>query len=215
MRSFVPPMTAAPVTVPTVAPARVGKAEAAAELTRMRRALAGWLKYRVANDEVASGKRSGKIPPGLAKKFVEDGRDWGLEQRMATRLHQLLAESLDSSTLPDPDVGRDRNAAVKLAAIAVTGKAPAGAGPQPTGLFWLWPAVIVIGIVMFTIVFKIRSDAETAQEKERLACVKAGACTDSGFWLKLGALAVIGWLAWDKFGLREVAGRARSRAGGG
>ena len=65
--------------------------------------------------------------------------------------------------------------------------------------------VIVVGAVAFVISQKIRSDAEAAAEHERLECIKAGKCTDTGFWLKVGAVGLVGWLAWDKMGLRERA----------
>jgi hypothetical protein len=43
----------------------------------------------------------------------------------------------------------------------------------------------------------IRTMAEVAEEKERLACVQAGACTDYGFWLKAGGVAALVWVAWQ------------------
>ena len=205
-----------PATVPANDVTPREKIAAEAEIRKMRAALAGWLRYRGLNDQVASGARAAKVPPGLAKKMVESGRDWGLEQRLANQLHVLLSEMFDSSQIPAPDLNRDPQAAVKLAQIAVAGRLPEEASaPSSVGFVWLWPAVVVVGLVLFTVVYKIRSDAEAAEEKERLECVKMGACTDYGFWLKLGAVAVLGWFAWDKLGGRELVGRARGRAGGG
>lgn len=190
------------------------KAKAEAELRKMKSSLVGWLKYRAINNEVAAGTRKAKIPPGLAKKNIEEGRDWGLEQKLANQLHVLLSETFDAGQLPTPSLQRDPEAAVKLAQIAIAGKVSGeSAGPAGVGLFWMWPAVVVVGLVLFTVVYKIRSDAALAEEKERIECVKMGACTDYGFWLKLGGVAVLGWFVWDKFGGREAAGRLRSRAG--
>jgi hypothetical protein len=188
------------------------KARAETELRKMKTALTGWLKYRRLNDAVVAGQVKAKVPPGLAKKMLDVSRDWPLEQRLSKQLFVLLSEVFDSSQLPDP---RDPNAAVKLAEIAVAGQLPKEAqGAQAQGLFWLWPAVVVVGGVLFTVVYKIRSDASLAEEKERIECIKMGACTDYGFWIKIAGVGVIAWLAWDKFGLREAATRARSKAGG-
>jgi hypothetical protein len=190
------------------------KSRAEVELAKMRRSLRGWLKYRNLNNAVVAGRAKAKVPPGLAKKMIESGRDWGLEQRLGKQLYVLLSEVFDAQQLPDP---RDPDAAVKLAEIAIAGRLPMESttpGPEAQGLIWLWPAVVVVGLVLFTVVFKIRSDASLAEEKEKIECVKMGACTDYGFWLKLGGVALIGWLAWDKFGLRELATRSRSKAGG-
>jgi hypothetical protein len=190
----------------------VEKLRAEVELGKMRSSLRGWLKYRSLNNAVAEGRAKSKVPPGLAKKMLDTSRDWPLEQKLAKQLYVLLSEVFDSQMLPDP---RDPDAAAKLAEIAIAGKLSSEAqGAQAQGFFWMWPAVIVVGGVLFTIVFKIRSDAALAEEKERLECIKLGACTDYGFWLKVAGVGVIAWLAWDKFGLREAAGRVRSKAGG-
>lgn len=180
---------------------------AEAELRRMRGALAGWLRYRTMNDEVAAGKRPAKLPAQAAAVYVRTGRDAALEQRLALRLHALLSEAMDAQQLPDPS--RD-GAAVALARIAVVGAVPSEvAAPQAQGFFWLWPVAIVVGAVLFTLVAKIRSDADVLKERERLECIKVGACTDYGFWLKLGGIAMIGYLAWEKFGLKEAIARRR------
>lgn len=191
------------------------KAQAEAAIRKMRRALKGWLKYRMLNNAAAAGQIAAKVPPGIAKKIVSESRDWALEQRIATRLHALLSEMFDAQTLPNPDVSRDPDAAVKLAQIAISGRLPSeSAAPAAQGLIWLWPAVVVVGLVLVTLMFKIRSDAALAEERERMECIKMGACTDYGFWLKLGGITVAVWLAWDKFGLREAVGRLRKKAAG-
>jgi hypothetical protein len=191
------------------------RARAEVELRKMKKALTGWLKFRRLNNEVAAGRAKAKVPPGLAKKMIESGRDFSLEQKLARQLHVLLAEVFDASQLPQPDIRRDPDAAVKLAEIAISGKLPSEApSPEAQGLIWLWPAAIVVGLVLFTIVFKIKSDADLAMEKERELSIRSGARTDYGFWLKAASVVAIAWLAWDKFGLREAAGRLKRKGGG-
>ena len=203
---------AAGATAPvTIAQAAAGKAE----LARMRRSLAAWLKYRGLNDQIMAG-RGGSIPRPLLKKpgaslppaqvmasrlCTQRATN---EAALATQLHQLLAEVFDPATLPNPNLNENPQAAVQLSCIAVSGKQPGDAAtPAATGATWMWPLVIVIGIVAFVIMTAIRSSADVAKEHEKLACIEAGACTDSGFWLKIGAVAVVGWIAWDRLGVRE------------
>jgi hypothetical protein len=72
--------------------------------------------------------------------------------------------------------------------------------------------VIVVGAIAFVITSSIRSSAETAAEHERYECIKAGKCTDTGFWLKMGAIAMIGWLVWDKAGVgAKIMGSRKGR----
>jgi hypothetical protein len=97
---------------------------------------------------------------------------------------------------------------VELAKIAIAGKLPEEAqAPEAQGFLpvvFIWPVVIIVGMVLWTIMTKIRNDADVAKEKERIECIKSGACTDYGFWLKLGGIALAGWIVWDKMGLREA-----------
>ena len=183
------------------------------ELAKMRRSLASWLKFRLLNDQVALGK---PVPPPLLKRpgairpspaamrqclSAQRGED---EQALATQLYQLLAEVFDPKSLPEPNLANNPSAAVELARIAIAGKLPGeGIAPQEVGAIWMWPLVIVIGVIGFVIMTSIRSSADVAKERERIECIKAGACTDSGFFLKLGAVAVIAWLVWDKLGVGE------------
>jgi hypothetical protein len=188
---------------------------ARAELSKMRRALTRWLHYRQINDAVAAGqarqvpnallKRPGAQPPPAAvAKLANDRARRANEETLALHLHQLLSEVFDAGTLPSPNLNADPNAAVKLAAIAISGKLPGEqATPTATGFIWLWPAVIVVGAIALVLTTMIRSNAEIAMDRERTECIKAGKCTDSGFWLKVGAVAVVGWFVWDKAGLRE------------
>jgi hypothetical protein len=165
------------------------KALAKRELDRMRGALKGWLRYR---NLLAA-------PPAV----VSPTEFSPLELRMGKRLFVLLSEMFDSSQLPS------ENDPIALAQIAVSGKLPGEvATPTPTGLIWLWPVAIVVGLVLVTIVTKIRADAETAQEAAHLKCVETGRCTDYGFWLKFGGIALAAWIVWDKFGLRHLGKKA-------
>lgn len=201
---------------------------AKAELKKMRRALEGWLRYRAINDRAAAGqartallKRPGAKappPPVIALRLRRERAAY--EQGLANDLHALLAEVFGGEALPSPDVKKDPQAAVKLAMIAVSGKLPGeSASPAAAGIFpaagfiWLWPLALVLGAVAFVLSSKIRNDAETAQERERLQCIRDGHCTDSGFWLKVGAVGFLGWLAWDRMGLGQRVTGAFRRGG--
>lgn len=199
--------------------------KARVELAKMKRSLTQWLKYRRINDAVAAGhadrvpnallKTPGATAPPAAVARMNLARARRLdEEPLALHLHQLLSEVFDPSQLPSPDLNRNPNAAVQLAEIAVSGKLPGEvAGPTPTGIIWLWPAVIVVGAIALVLTTVIRSQAEVAKEREHYECVKAGKCTDSGFWLKVAAVGLVGWFVWDKAGLRErVAGMKRRAA---
>jgi hypothetical protein len=194
----------APITKQTAQQAKV-------ELNRMRSALVAWLKYRAINDAVASGQ---KVPAALLKKpgakpmppqamalrlRVQRASD---EAKLAIHLHTLLGEVFDGATLPDPDLAKNPNAAVELAQIAIAGKLPSEASsPAAAGFIWMWPLVIVVGAIALVIMSKIRSDAEVAKEREHNECIASGACTDAGFWMKIGAVAFVGWLVWDRMGV--------------
>ena len=183
-------------------------------LRNMRSSLKGWLKYRRINDEVASGKRKVKVSPAYLARILPP-RDYVLEQRLANEIHALLSEVMDAGQLPDPNLNRDPDAAVKLAAIAITGKLPGEAqSPSAQGIIWLWPVVIVVGLVLMTISSKIKADADLAKEKEHYKCIKSGECTDYGFWLKVGGVALAAWIIWDKFNLRgQVKGLLKGKGG--
>ena len=180
--------------------------KAAVELERMKRSLAAWLKYRKINDAVIAGQARTKIPPGLAKKLVLQHRDLSIEQDLATRLHTLLAE-LDVGQLPDPNVRSNPGAAVELASIALAGGNPTmGVGgllASPASTPWLWPVLIVGGLLLL-VTTAIKTAADVAKERERYACIQAGACTDYGFWLKAGGVAAVGWFAWKELGLGDA-----------
>lgn len=193
------------------------------ELQRMRASLTSWLKYRAVNDQIAAGaadavktpmfKTPGASPPPAAVMALRMRRSRAADEtELALQLHALLSEVFDAGALPSPDVAKNPNAAVLLAQIAIAGRLPGETtSPGAAGFIWLWPLVIVVGAIAFVITSIIRSRADEAKEREHLECVKAGKCTDSGFWLKVGSLAVIGWLLWDKAG---VGVRVRKAIGG-
>lgn len=193
-----------------------------AEIQKMRTSLIEWLKYRRINDELASGK---PLPSPLLKKpgarrspvavFAQQlhAQRGAEEGKLAMQLHQLLGEVFDPTSLPSPDLTKNPNAAVQLAEIAIAGKVPGELkAPTPQGIVWLWPLVIVVGVIAFVITSAIRSSADVAKERERLECIKQGACTDYGFWLKVGAVAFVGWIVWDRLGVgKRVTGALSGR----
>lgn len=192
-----------------------GKSEAAAaasssdpaaaarrQVAKMRRSLKGWLKYRLINDEVAAGRiKATKMPQNVAAAEALAMRDWAGEQRLADELHELLSQIHDPASLPRPDVMSDPKAAVKLAEIAIG--APAGtdvSAPEAQGIL---PLIILTvgGLGLLTITSIISSRADVQKEKEHLECIKSGACTDFGFWLKAASVVVLSWFAWEKLGI--------------
>lgn len=196
--------------VASAATAPVTMAQAAAakrELARMKRSLTRWLRYRAINDQVAAGAAAPSpilkyplaSPPAPTVARMKLALIRSDEAVLAQQLYQLLSEVFDPGQLPSP-TGPD--AVVALARIAVSGKLPGdGGSPVATGMSWVWPAVIVVGGVVLVLTTLIRSNADQAMEKERIECIKSGACTDYGFWLKVGGAAVAGWVVWEKFGV--------------
>ena len=178
---------------------------AASELARMRGSLKRWLKYRALNDAVLAGTAKTKKPLPYAQRTVASRRDGAVEQDLADRLHSLLSSMFPDAQLPAADAP---GAAVALAQIAVTGQVPVGStSPAATGGLglthpWLWP-VLIVGGLLLVVTTAIRSAADVAAQKEQDACIEAGACTDYGFWLKAGGVTVIGWFAWKELGLGD------------
>jgi hypothetical protein len=188
--------------MPAVTAMSVG--EAKRELDKMRRALESWLKYRAINDGVLAGSVPVSKPLALAQAIVAQRRDMIAEQRLATQLALLLSSSYPGAALPDADVARNPNAAVQLAQIAIAGVPPlASTSPQSVGMTWLWPTLIVGGSLL-AYTTKIKTDAESAAESERLACIQAGGCTDYGFWLKAGGIAMLGYVLLKTSVIRDV-----------
>lgn len=179
---------------------------AAAELHAMRRSLAAWLKYRTLNDNVLTGALVPTKPAAYAKRVIAAGRDNAAEQDLADKLSALLGELMPDVRLPNADLRSNPNAAVQLAKIAMGGNAPVtAAAPSATGSThpWLWP-VLIVGGLLLGVTTAIKSSADVAMESEHLACIKAGACTDYGFWLKAGGIVALSWFAWRELGVGDV-----------
>lgn len=196
-------------------------ARAARELRAMKRSLAGWLRYRQINDALAAGQVPAKaalgkpgarpLPPRLMRRVLAAQRGPG-ESALAADLHALLSEMFDAADLPSPDLRRDPDAAVKLAMIALSGRVPGeAAAPAEQGIIWLWPLVIVVGAITWVVTSSIRNRAEVEKEREKYECIKAGACTDTGFWLKAGVIGIIAWLAWSKLKVGERIGLTKKK----
>ena len=161
-------------------------AQAKARLAKMKRSLKRWMKIRA--------KRA-------ASPEVKNQR-YAREQDLANTVWQLLVEcGMNSASLPSPDVRKDSDAAVKLAEIAITGKSPDEVSvEQEQGIWFL---VIPVAGAVLVLTHLISTKADVAMQKEEIDCIQSGKCTDYGFWLKMGSIAVIGWIAWDKLGLKR------------
>ena len=182
--------------------------QAAAELARMRAALAAWLRFRTLNDRVLAGTAPVRKPLAYAQRVVASGRDLAAEQDLANKLHALLAVVMAGQSLPNADLRSNPLGAVQLAQVALMGGASVS-GPVATGgIFtgghpWLWPALIV-GALLVTVTTAIKTAADVAKDREEKACIEAGACTDYGFWLKAAGIGAILWFAWKEMGGKEL-----------
>lgn len=182
--------------------------KAATELAAMRRSLRSWLKYRTLNDAVLAGTAKTKKPIGYGQRVVAMTRDTATELDLATQLHGLLSRVMPGSALPSPT---SPNAAVALAQIAITGQAPSSAPEAMGGILsassashpWLWP-VLIVGGLLIAVTTAIKTVADVAKDKEEKACIEAGACTDFGFWLKVGGVAMLGYVVWRELGIGEI-----------
>lgn len=179
--------------------------KAKAELDRMRRSLSRWLEFRAKGDAVLAGAGKTRKDPGYARAVIASARADNLaaEQRLASHLSVLLGEVMPEVTLPEPT---SPGAAVVLAQIAISGQPPmvttspsAQAGAHP----WLWP-VLIVGGLLLAVTTAIRSAADVALQKEQNACIEAGACTDSAFWLRAAAVVGIGWFVWKELGVGQI-----------
>lgn len=179
---------------------------ASQQLASMRRSLATWLKYRKINDSVMAGTiQRIRAPLPYAQRVVADARDMRVEQDLADRLAALLGEIMPDAELPNANLRVNPNGAVQLAEIAITGRLPTTvSSPQATGSAhpWMWPALIVGGILL-TVTTAIKSAADVAKDREEKACIAAGACTDYGFWLKVGGITMLAWFAWTQLGVGD------------
>lgn len=185
---------------PMISQAEITKA--AAELERMKGALRAWLKYRTLNDAVLAGQIPAGKSPELAQRAVAVARQQNaaVDARLAQQLSALLAATMPNARLPSPDAP---GAAVALAKIALGEQPAALAGPFGLSTGGITALAIVAGVLLM-VTTAIKSNADLAAEKERLACIQAGACTDSGFWLKWAAIVGVGWFAWTHLGLRDA-----------
>jgi len=182
--------------------------QAARELAGMRRSLASWLKYRTLNDQVTAGTAKLRKPLAYAQRVVAQ-RDMAIEQDLATKLSVLLTALMPEQALPVADLSVNPAGAVQLAQIALAGPSMLSS-PSPTGGFlsagghpWLWPVLIVGGLLLVTTT-AIKSAADVAKDQEEKACIEAGACTDYGFWLKAGGILALAWFAWEKLGVKHA-----------
>lgn len=178
---------------------------AAAELQRMRGSLTSWLKYRRLNDQVVAGAARAKNPMVSAQAAKMRAT---AEQDLANKLSALLSAVMPGAPLPSPSLQEDPQAAAKLAAIAIQGGASVSSPTATGGIFtsgppWLWPALIVGGLLL-AVTTAVKTAADVAKDREEKACIMAGACTDYGFWLKAGGIVAIAWFAWREMGLRNV-----------
>lgn len=168
------PVVAAPVTAQEVAQTK-------AELKRLQGSLRKWLKFRKGRDEMAAGTRPSRVPPRVLAKTLVETRDWAHEQRIALRLHALLSEIMDANTLPNPDVSKDPNAAVKLAELVVSKKLTTELpAPQAQGILPLLalPIVALAGFATIAFIVSSNNDAELAAQKERQQyCLERGPLT--------------------------------------
>ncbi|HMG20352.1 MAG TPA: hypothetical protein VK607_03510 [Kofleriaceae bacterium] len=186
---------------------------AASELAKMRGSLAAWLKFRTLNDRVLAGTTAVAKPLPYAQNVIASARGLSVEQDLATKLHALLEVVMKGQPLPNADLRSNSQAAVQLAQLALMG-GQSVSSPQATGSLagmpWLWP-VLIVGGVLLTVLTAIKSSADVAKDQEEKACIMAGACTDYGFWLKAGGLCALAWFAWEKLGVRQfVAKKGRS-----
>lgn len=196
---------------------------AAAELAKMRRSLSAWLKFRTLNDRVLAGTKTDlKAPLPYAQRVIASSRDLAVEQDLATKLYALLAELMPKAQLPSPNINANPDAAVQLASIALAGASPVvarngvgglgsimGVGSPP----WLWP-VLIVGGLLLAITTAIKTAADVAKDREEKACIQAGACTDFGFFLKVGGIAMAAYVAWNQLGVGDLVKRTLNKGRG-
>ena len=187
-------------------------AQAQAQLAKLKRSLTAWLDYRGRLDEIIAGKRTGKDAAG-AVGATQAAKRPKVEQPLATHLYNLLSEVFDPSALPNPSIAANPTAAVQLAQIAISGQLP-GTAATPTATsgmpWWFWP--MAVGGVLLAVAIVSSNAADVAKNQAQLDCIAQGACTDSSFWLKWGAIAVGVWFVWDWLGVgARLQGVARRR----
>lgn len=185
---------------------RAAAIEAQIKLQHVRKQLTQWLAHRQMNDEVLAGTRVTKVPREQAIAIIQRARDPRIEQKLANHMFNLLTEVMPDVALPSPDITANPTAAVQLAQIVITGQPPAtAAAPAATGAThpWLWPVVIVGGLLL-AVTTAIGAWADVAKTREEYACIQSGACTDYGFWLKVGGVAALAWFVWTQTGVKDA-----------
>lgn len=179
---------------------KVAVATAQLRLDHARRKMTAWLKFRQMNDEVLAGVRATKVPLERARQLIAQQRDPRIEQRLADHLYALLAEVMPDAQLPQPSPAT----VVELAQAVITGQLPSlSPGPQGSAHPWMWPAIIVGGLLLAATT-AIGAWADVAKTREEYACIQAGACTDYGFWLKAGGVIALGWFVWTQTGVKDT-----------
>ncbi|MEO6382479.1 MAG: hypothetical protein ABIO35_10895 [Nitrobacter sp.] len=180
------------------------------ELDRMKRSLSAWLKFRTLNDAVIAGVAPTTKPMGYARTVVLQNRDTAAEARLAQQLYVLLTESFPDAVIPIPDTTASTDIAVQLARIAINGPSAMRSPQAQGGIPWLWP-VLIVGGLLLAVTTAISNAADVAKQKEQVACIEAGACTDYGFWLKAGGVAAIVYVGWKMGVVDEIKRAMRSR----
>ena len=177
--------------------------KASMELAGMRRSLRRWLKYRAINDKAGA-----------------PNRNWSTEQALADKLSALLGTMFPSAALPSSDIQANPQAAVQLAVMAINGRVPTPPPSSATALSgvgtthpWLWP-VLIVGGLLIAVTTAIKSAADLAAQQEHDQCVQSGACTDYGFWLKWGGIAMLAYVAWNQLGVGDSVKRFIAKKGG-
>lgn len=156
------------------------------ELSRMKRSLRDWLKFRTMNSAA-----------GLSAAEASERAQ--VESQLLAKMKALLYDVHGSGVILPDD-------APAVATMIIYDQVPVGS-PQAQGIL---PFVIVVGAIALVLMMGISSYADYARDREKYECIeKYGAwqCDTSGQLWKWGVIAGIGYLAWTKFGVRELAGR--------
>ena len=167
-------------------PAQSNQAAVVHQISKMRRSLIEWLKYRRLLDDAAAKN------PDLAA-HVEKVRDWKGEANLAERLYDIMMKVVKEEKLPNP---QDKGASVVLAQMALTYGGKQAAGAVPT---WL----IGVGIGAIALIAVSGNIASGLAAKEKAECIKAGACSDDSVW-KFAAVLGGAYLVWNAFGVGDA-----------
>lgn len=184
-------------TAPAVPVTAAEKAQVERSLRRLRGSAKKWLKFRKVNDAAAAGRVRSNTPARILAKTLVETRDWQLEQRIAVRLHALLSEVMDAGSLPNPDITKDPNSAVKLAEIVIAGKMVGElTGPSAQGAFFVIPMVVIGGVIGFTLMNQSNNDLELAAQRERNRHCEDGFHLDCLPFVQIAAISVAGLIGY-------------------